>query len=286
MKTTDFLKKYSDIDKNFIDDFYVFYDEEQNEYDFTIDLDKLAYWLEIRKDHLKRLLLANFIEKKDYIEVKPSQKLAGIGKNNIKIVLLTYECSKLLTMISKCKKADIIRRYYIEIEKLIIKYKDNIVSELNRQIGIKNKNKTIIKKNNNKWLIYILKVSDDIYKLGKTKNLKNRMKQYKVGHPNELEIVFIYKSNIINDIEKCVKLNLKDYEFIKGTELYKIDKLLLKDTIKFCEKTRNSLNNNDLQNSNWIVILKNIHANKKITKKNLLKNKLSTKNYYNKSIKV
>ena len=44
MKTTDFLKKYSLIDSKFIDDFYSFYDEGQNEYDFSINLPLTSWW--------------------------------------------------------------------------------------------------------------------------------------------------------------------------------------------------------------------------------------------------
>ena len=45
MKITEFLKKYSLIDSKFIDDFYSFYDEGKNEYDMSIDLEKLVEWL-------------------------------------------------------------------------------------------------------------------------------------------------------------------------------------------------------------------------------------------------
>jgi hypothetical protein len=67
MKITDFLKRYSLIDNKFIDDFYSFYDNAQNEYDYTIDLNNLAFWLEIKKFHLMRLLESNFNEDDDYI---------------------------------------------------------------------------------------------------------------------------------------------------------------------------------------------------------------------------
>src|ERR1700679_2273584 len=112
MKTTEFLKKYSLIDETFIDDFYSFYDENKNEYDFTIDLDKIAVWLEVNKGHLKRLLESNFVKDQDYVITKPLTKRKGTGTNNIQIVMLTYTCAKLLCMISKCKKATIIRNYY------------------------------------------------------------------------------------------------------------------------------------------------------------------------------
>ena len=42
MKITTFLKKYSLIDNEFIDNFYSFYDEGKNEYDFTIKLELMS----------------------------------------------------------------------------------------------------------------------------------------------------------------------------------------------------------------------------------------------------
>ena len=156
MKITDFLKRYSLIDNKFIDDFYSFYDNDQNEYDYTIDLNNLAFWLEIRKDNLKVLLQSNFNEDDDYVieETKLNGKGKGKGGNNTKNILLTYTCAKLLCMISKTPKADVIRKFYIDLEKLIITYKDSIVKDLNNQLGINISNKQIIDENKNKGLIY------------------------------------------------------------------------------------------------------------------------------------
>ena len=44
--------------------------------------------------------------------------------------MLTYTCAKLLCMLSKSEKASLIRNYYIELDKLIIKYKDTIINNL------------------------------------------------------------------------------------------------------------------------------------------------------------
>jgi phage anti-repressor protein len=261
MKITDFLKKYSLIDCKFIDDFYSFYNEGQNEYDFAINLDNIAFWLEMRKDNLKRLLETNFVKNQDYIETKPEVKLQGTGTNNIKIVMLTYTCSKLLCMISKCEKAGLIRNYYIELEKLLIKYKDDIDENINRQLGIKIKNKEIIEQNKQHALIYILKVDDEVYKIGKTTELKNRMKQYKVGRISELPIVFVYKTDQINDIEKCMKDNLAKYQLQNKTELYKIDLDFVKETITYCTKKnaillkRNKKLYEANDNKNWLIII-------------------------------
>lgn len=115
--------------EKFIDDFYSFYDDRKNEHDFTIKLELVANWLTVRKDHLKKLLISNFIKNTDYIEIKESGQ-KGRGVNNTINVILTYNCAKLLFMISKCEKACLIRNYYLELEKLIITYKDIITSKV------------------------------------------------------------------------------------------------------------------------------------------------------------
>lgn len=169
-----YFKNYTEHISKFIDNFYSFYNEGKNEYDFTINLDNIAYWLDLRKDNLKRLLESNFIKNQDYIENKETVKGQGRGASNTKIVLLTYTCAKLLCMISKCEKANLIRNYYIDLEKLLIKYKDDIVKSLNTQLGIKENNKEIIEENKNTDLIYILKVDDEVNKLGNSGDLKKR----------------------------------------------------------------------------------------------------------------
>jgi hypothetical protein len=83
MKITDFLKRHSLISSDFIDDFYSFYDEGQNEYDYVIDLEKLSNWMSIQKSHLKRLLEDNFEENEDYIIEKKIK-----GGVQVKVVII------------------------------------------------------------------------------------------------------------------------------------------------------------------------------------------------------
>ena len=124
-----YLKNNSDVNENFIDFYFIFYNNNDTN-NFIINLDNVAFWLEVQKGHIKTLLNSNFVINQDYIEIKPEVKLAGRGKNNIKIVMLTYTCAKLLFMMSKCEKASVIKNYYIELDKLIIKYKDTIINNL------------------------------------------------------------------------------------------------------------------------------------------------------------
>lgn len=267
MKITEFLKKYSLIDNKFIDDFYSFYDNGKNEYDFTISLELICNWLNIRKDDLKRLLLSNFVKNTDFIEYKESG-LKGIGVNNRIHVLLTYTCSKLLCMISKSEKANLIRNYYIELEKLIITYKDNIVNDLNNQLGIKENNKEIIEEVKNEGLVYVLKVDDETYKIGSSTHLKNRMKQYNVGRINELPIVYVFKSKNINELEKYVKKNLAEYRLKKNknNEIFKIDDEFIKDTLQYCNKKTIRVKENKKllkanETKNWLMIIDKKNTN-------------------------
>jgi hypothetical protein len=49
MKLVDFLKKYTKINNEFIDDFFSFYDE-KDKYNFCIDTDVISKWLNMTKD--------------------------------------------------------------------------------------------------------------------------------------------------------------------------------------------------------------------------------------------
>ena len=125
-------------------------------------------------------------------------------------------------------------------------------------------NKKIINENNKKALIYILKVDDKIdkgLKIGKTKDLKKRMRQYNVGRISELPIVFIYQTEYIDEIENCMKENLKRYQLKHNTEMFDIDLDFVKDTITYCTK-KNALlikKNNKLfrakDNKRWLIFI-------------------------------
>jgi phage anti-repressor protein len=202
-----------------------------------------------RWQNLKTLLESNFVED-EYYEISKLKKVKGKGKNNTKVVMLTYTCSKLLCMISKCEKADVIRRFYVDLEKLIITYKDSIVKDLNNQLENDANNVDIIKKNKQKALIYVLKVDDNVIKnenddfdakIGRSEDLELRMKQYKVGRVSELPIVLVYLTDDALEIENCLKECMNQYKLKKNKELFHINMALVKDTIKYCVKRKATL---------------------------------------------
>ena len=101
------------------------------------------------------------------------------------------------------------------------------------------------------------------------------MNQYNVGRINELPIAFVYKTDNINKVEKCVKDNLNDYRIKKhknnetiakkikdffNNETIKIDKDFIKETIIYCNKRKSVKLKQNLklfnkkENNNWLII--------------------------------
>ena len=118
----DFLKKYSNLNNEFIDDFYNIYDFNiNNNNDFIIDLEIIVKWLNMRKMDLKKTLERTYIKNIDYLINKNNIKKNGSGGHNKEIILLTPDCFKRLCLLSKTKKAEV-RTYFLELEKIINNY--------------------------------------------------------------------------------------------------------------------------------------------------------------------
>lgn len=76
---------------------------------------------------------------------------------------------------------------------------------------------------------------EGIYKIGKTKTFRNRLKTHNSSHVNNVDIIFIFETNDIDGVEKCLKLALKTKQYRKRKEFYEVDLNLLKDLMKDCE---------------------------------------------------
>jgi phage anti-repressor protein len=230
----DFLKKYSSISTKFIDDFFSLYTINSDD-DLIINFDNLVNWLQMRKDNLKKTLIDSYIKNVDYKITKIKSNTAGKPKEEI---LITSSCCKRLCMMSKTKKAEEVRTYFIEIEKLMNKYKNYIIDALDKKVGILENNQKPIP-NNKSGIIYVLKTDHDIvnlYKLGKTKKFKERIRTHNSSHIDNVDIVHIYETNYIDEVEKCLKNVLLTKQYRKRKEFYQIDLNVLKELIQSCDK--------------------------------------------------
>ena len=240
MDLIEFLKTHTKINNNFIDDFFGLYDS-KDKYNFSINIEAIAKWLNMIVGHIKDTLLYSYKEKIDYKIIKgKSNGLKGKPKDTI---LLTPKCFKLMAMQSKTKKAIEVREYYYELEQVIDQYKEYIIKGLEEKIKILENNQKP-KINPSKGVIYIIQTSDGIghYKIGKTTNLKQRLKQYNGDKKDDIIPIYIYETYDIDEVEKCIKSYGKKYQYRKYKEVYKTDINVLKELINECGEFNDKIN--------------------------------------------
>jgi phage anti-repressor protein len=241
-KMEQFLMDNSKINKKFIKDFFGI--QMQNKYKkqdpFIIDFDSIVYWLDVRKDNLKKTLCANYMVNIDFIIEKtlllPRQKRSKGGQNK-ELILLTSDCFKMLCMRSKTKKAEQVRKYYIELEKMIDKYKEVIIKNQLKEINIL---KQDLRKE--EYPIgghcYIFKEVDELekiyYRIGRSDNMKKRMANHNSSTIHKKVLVFKIKTNNISHYEACLRSTLFNFRYKQNKDYYRTDVKVLKKAIKNC----------------------------------------------------
>lgn len=247
----DYLKKYSTVNNQFIDDFFGLYDNKTKTSDYVLDLNVISKWLKSRKETLKETLTNTYTKNLDY-KIKKGKSTGGRPSE---IILLTPDCFKRLCMLSKTKKAEEVRTYFLEIEKHIDKYKDYVIEALNKKVGVLSNNQKKID-DPKSGIIYIMKTDLDIegiYKIGKTKKFKERLATHNSSHVDNVDVILIYESHDIDSVEKCLKLSLKSKQYRKRKEFYETDIDQIKELLDDCEtlmlkgkrKPKNKLSEND-----------------------------------------
>ena len=250
----DFLKKYSTLSNDFINDFYTIYDfNEHNNNNFIINIDIVSKWLGSKKGTIKDTLNNTYNLNIDYkiSKEKPDSK---ISKSNKEIILLTPDCFKRICLLSKTKKGEEVRTYFIELEKLINNYKNYIIDALQSTVKILENNQKPIP-TNTKGVIYILKSPKDIdgiYRFGKTHDFKNRLANYNSANSDKMEVLFIFETKNLTQIESCVISQIKQFRYKKRKDFFQIDIEIIKElinscdqlTLKFKKKINKSNNNN------------------------------------------
>jgi len=272
----DYLKQHTDISNKFIDDFFNLYDEKTTNDDFVINFNNIATWLKSPKFSLKRTLIESYQENIDYkIKVLPPK---GKGRPSEEI-MLTPSCFKRLSMMSRTPKAEQVRDYFLKIEMHLDKYKNYIFEGLRKKIDKYELELKPQLKINADGVIYVLKTKADIdidgvYKIGRTKNFQNRLKTHQSSHPDKIEIVYVYETENVEQVEQCLKDLLKHRAYRKRKEFYEINADLLKELIKHCacmhmmvRKKPNQIKDSDCK---YIMHISKAIANSKIDNKVIL----------------
>jgi len=226
----EYIKKLTSVPHKFIDELFDLYKDDTTQSDFVIKLDSVVKWFNSRKDTIVETIKKSYKLNIDYIITKPNDN------KNYKLYLLTPDCFKRLAMMSNSKNADMVRTYFIEIENLFIKYRQHTIDGMRLDIEKLERNQKSKKYPTGPGFVYIIKASPDksLYKIGRTKDLANRLRTYQSGMADDIEVLYIYKTEDKVGVEKCVKQWLSDKKYRKYKEVYTADLHMIQELINKC----------------------------------------------------
>lgn len=239
-KAVQYIKQLSSIPNEFIDDLFEFYDSNTMQTDFAINLDKVCKWFQVPKSKLMETLKnsPHYKEGVDYKVTKatnPNKKHPQ--SNNYKQVLLTPDCFKHLAMMTRAKKGHTIRSYFIEIENLFIKYRKQTLMGMQQEIETLERNLKPRNSEPRAGYIYVVRASenkDSVYKIGRTKDLQARLRSHRSALADDMEVLYRYRTDNIEAVEKCTHSWLKKYQYRKYKEVFQINLNIIKQVIMKC----------------------------------------------------
>ena len=189
-------------------------------------------------------LKESYIEGIHYTKSKPINPIKRTAKsNNLKLILITPYCFKNLCMQSNSKKAQEVRDYFIQVEKTLFKYREHALNGLQMRIDELSRNQQPKgqQKTSRAGLIYVIKASqtlDSVYKIGRTTNLPHRLSTYNTGHADDVEVVFQYETDDLDEVESCIKGLLKKHKYRKYKEVYQADLDMIKAFTQGCSELK------------------------------------------------
>jgi len=234
-----YIKRYTTVPESFVDELFEFYEETTSQTDFVIKLSAVSKWLSTNTKSLTRTLKRSYKENFDYIVIKPKDHVKKDPRNNnYKEYMLSPDCFKRVCMLSNSPNAEMVRTYFIEVERAFFKYR------MQTEEGMKNEIKRLERNQRGKAIpasapgyIYIIRAStekDGLYKIGRTKNLQQRLRTYNTGNADDVEVLYVYRTDMIVGTESCVKGWLKENRYRKYKEVYEADIDMIKKFIESC----------------------------------------------------
>ena len=232
------------------------------------------------KGNAKRTLENNFTKNEDYkiISIKNNiekqllrtEKLGGSGILQ-EDIMLNVDTFKNLCMLARTDQGKQIRKYYVKLENVYneiindeiqqsrqeLEENKRQLEERNKQIEETARELDLYKKKTYEEIektghVYIIR-TDGGYKVGKTKDINNRVKGLQTGNNNEIKVVFDFNTSNSDLLEKIVHYILDRYRCNSNREFFDCDPEYIKriitvvgstiDTLKSCYK---HISNDDL----------------------------------------
>lgn len=78
-----------------------------------------------------------------------------------------------------------------------------------------------------------------LYKIGRAKDLKVRLKPHNSPLANDLKVLYEYETENIKQVETCIKALMKHAQYRKYKEVFQIDINIIQKFIKQCDNDIN-----------------------------------------------
>jgi hypothetical protein len=223
---TKLLKDHTTIDHDFIDEFFKKF-KINGELEFDIPDKKVASYLGVSLDTIRRRLSNNFAKKKLYYENVDYIKIQNI-KSHTKTYMINYNCFERLAMNGDTKQAEVVRLYFSKLRQFISENQHLISQAMDNNAELQNYS--------TKEVIYFFAADETNmnFKVGRTSDIIQRLRNYNVGRINEVDLKYLAIVKNSKMIEKCIKLKLKKNAVIPNREIYNVDVDKLKDVIMDC----------------------------------------------------
>jgi len=236
------VKRFTTVPEDFVDDLFRLYTPATSQTDPVIPLDDVAKWLNAPKKSLRTTLYRTYIKGIDYISRKmpnPTKAAGRHGSNNYVMVLLSPDCFKRMCMLSRTKKAEMVRSYFIDVETQFLKYREELMEGLRRDL---NPQRAALPppacKSSGAGYLYIIRATDDdvarLFKVGRTCDVKKRLFSYQTGKAHEVDLLYVLKVSDMKSAEKCVRDHVREFQFRTRREVYQVPIDMLKDIMGKC----------------------------------------------------
>lgn len=224
------LKKYTDIDPEFIDTFlgdYKVPTTEEEQYEFNILDESVSTYLDIKLSTLRARLQNKYSKKKLYYEKVDYVRVYKDKSKRTVSYLLSYPCFERICMNGDNEKSEVVRLYFSKLREFLTD-KAKLVKQ-----ALDNKTEQL-KKYSSFETIYFFAADVGKYKIGKSAGILTRISNYNVGRVEEVDLKYLALVKNRKLIEDCLKLELKPFEVFEGKEIFEVEPEHIEKVINDC----------------------------------------------------
>lgn len=221
------LKQHTNIDVGFIDTFFKKF-KIGGELNFDINDFDVAKYLGISLITIRKRLSNAYSKTKKFIENIDFIKLQTTKTSSV-TYMINYQCFEKLAMSGDSAKSEAVRMYFIKLREFLVENQQLIYQAM--------ENKVDLDKYRGYDSIYFFAADErkpELLKVGKTKDIVLRLRNYNVGRIKEVELKYfaLVKNSLL--IENCIKLKLKANQVFENKEIFRVEPKALKKVIDDC----------------------------------------------------